>query len=142
MQENHPIWNTVEGQNTSPVVHINSYSVGTGDGYGHSVLVVLEGTGRRGTVQTPGFGVVSQLAVAPGSLPGHAFVTQSHGDPSHSAPFDLPVAAAGHARPTQHLGPAGEAPRVLWVWLGLGPCGHPSPPIRQDQIWVGCAGVQ
>lgn len=119
MKENHCIRNTIERHGPGPVVQVNSYPVRARTSYSLGDLVVLKGTSRMGTVQSPGFGVVSQLAVAPSSTPIHGFVADSNGDPSTPAPFYLPVAATSHASSTQHLSPVAESIWVLWVGLGL-----------------------
>lgn len=142
MKQNHCFRNIVERQRPSPEVQIHSYSVATGNSDRHTVLVVLKRAGRVGAVQAPGFGVVSQLAVAPSSVPVHAFVADADGNPSGAGPLYLPVAASGNSSSTQHLRPVGEAVRVFGVGLRLGPRGHPSATVGEGQVGVGCAGVQ
>lgn len=142
MEENQCIRNIIERQSPAPEVQKHSYPAGAGGGDARSLLVVLKGTDRVGAVQAPGFGVMSELAVAPCSTPAHVFVADPDGNPSLPGPLHLPVAAPSHPSSAQHLGPAAEALRVVRVGLGLRARGRPSATVREAQIRVGCVRVQ
>lgn len=85
---------------------------------------------------------MAQLAVTPSSTPAHVFVADADGNSSGAAPLHLPVAAASHPGATQHLGPAGEASRVVWVGLRLETCGDLSATVGEAEIRVGRVWVQ
>lgn len=109
----------VEGQCPSPEVQVHAYPAAAGGADAHALLVVLKRAARVRAVQTPGFGVVAKLAVAPSSTPAHGFVADADGNPSITSPLDLPVAAPSHPSSAQHLGPVAEAMRVVRVGHGL-----------------------
>lgn len=142
MQQNHRTGDVVKRQGSGPEVQIHTHPAPAGGADGHAVLVVLKGTGRMGAVQAPRLGVVAQLAVAPSSAPAHAFVADAHGNASGASPLHLPVAAAGHPGTAQHLGPAGEASRVVRVGLWLGARGHLLAAVGEAEVRVGCVWVQ
>lgn len=103
---------------------------------------MLKQTRRVGAVQTPGLGVVAQLAVTPSSTPAHIFVADADRNSSGAAPLHLPVAAAGHPSAAQHLGPAGEACRVVRVGLRLETRRDLSATVGEAEIRVGRVWVQ
>lgn len=142
MQQDHRTRDIVKRQRSTPKVQIHTYPATAGRRDGHALLIMLKQTRRVGAVQTPGLGVVAQLAVAPSSTPGHVFVADADGNASGAAPLHLPVAAAGHPGAAQHLGPAGEASRVVRVGLRLETRGDLSATVGEAEIRVGRVCVQ
>lgn len=142
MQQDHRVGDVVKRQSSSPEIQIHAHPAGAGGRHGYALLIVLKRTGRVGAVQTPRLGVVAQLAVAPSSTPANVFVADADGNSSGAAPLHLPVAAAGHPGAAQHLGPAGEASRVIRVGLRLGTRGHLSAAFGEAEIRVGRVWVR
>lgn len=142
MQQDHCTRDIVKRQCSSPEVQIHTHPAAAGRRDGHALLIMLKQTRCVGAVQTPGLGVVAQLAVAPSSTSAHVFVADADGNSSGATPLHLPVAAAGHSSAAQHLGPAGEASRVVWVGLSLKTRGDLSATIGEAEIRVGRVWVQ